>query len=474
MATTQILSNSGSLEWIEACNAIENSEIEAISRDIAFIESNTKPTETSTTNAMEFKKFIPRAFQGDGVSKLWVLIDKNTLIVKRPIGNSDIKIDTKNINYDAGGRSRVSTITTLFDGKTLNEDDPILWENVGSGSTSFVENGTILSANSNEYIIRRGRHSIPYFSGKSQLVETTFDGFGDDVNVIKRAGYFSSNPIAPYDLEKDGFWLEKDEANNILLKVERIGVVKAEVPFEQWDNYEVLKDYDFDNFTVLLWDFLWLGGTEVRLFIKTKDGFFPAHTYIHAGATTGTFIESPNKSVRYELRSIGGTGTLNAICSQVGTEGAIPDDGKSLVLYNSAEIAAGTKGVIYALKGVKKRIDNRDIAVAIQSVSVSNTTANDTGIILLIINPTLSAPINYVNNGKVSDGTATNQTVTPNTGRIIAAFPSGLTGQGSGINNTIYAQIAMDIDNTSDELILAYLSTSGNQSVYGVMTIKEY
>lgn len=380
----------------------------------------------------------------------------------------------REINTDAGGRTRVASITTLFDGKTLNQDDDLIWENAGTGTATFGDNCTNLAVTTGQYMLRRGRHSIPYFSGKSQQIETTFDLFASSAGVIKRVGYFSSNAIAPYDSERDGFWLESDASNNISLKIEKIGVIKANIPITQWDNYEAVANYDFDLFTVLEWDFLWLGGTKVRLFVKIGGEFVLVHTYKHAGEQADTFIKSPNQSVRYEIRSTTGTGSFDAICSYVGTEGAIPDDGKPIVLFNSTAITANTVGTIYALKGVKKTVANRDISVAIQAVSVANTATTNTGLILVILNPTLSAPLTYADKSRLSEGTATNQTVTANTGRVIAAIPAGTTGQAGGLNNTILAQIGMSIQNVSDEIVLAYLSTSLNQTLYGAITVREY
>lgn len=39
-------------------------------------------------------------------------------------------------NTDAGGRIRVSMMTTLFDGKCL-ADDALIWENIGNGSEKW-------------------------------------------------------------------------------------------------------------------------------------------------------------------------------------------------------------------------------------------------------------------------------------------------------------------------------------------------
>jgi len=62
-------------------------------------------------------------------------------------------IEKREFGFDAGGRTRVSQITTLLDGKTLGIDDTDLFENVGTGSASFANNKVNLSVTAGQYII---------------------------------------------------------------------------------------------------------------------------------------------------------------------------------------------------------------------------------------------------------------------------------------------------------------------------------
>jgi len=114
----------------------------------------------------------------------------------------------KEINTDAGGRTRVSTLTTLFDGKTLNSDDALSWETVGTGSSALSGNKVTLSVTVGQYRIRRSRRYLPYYSGKSQIIETTFDGFDSVTGLVERVGYFSSDGTGDYSTTLDGFFLE--------------------------------------------------------------------------------------------------------------------------------------------------------------------------------------------------------------------------------------------------------------------------
>ncbi len=377
----------------------------------------------------------------------------------------------KEINTDAGGRTRVSTLTTLFDGKTLNSDDALSWETVGTGSSAFSGNKVTLSVTAGQYRIRRSRRYLPYYSGKSQIIETTFDGFDTVTGLVERVGYFSSAGTGDYSTVLDGFFIENTEGV-VSLKAYRSGTLTADVPFTLWDNYQQLSSYDWSKFSVVVFDYLWLGGTELRVFLKTTSGFVLAHTFKWASTQSDTFIGSPNQCVRYEIRSTTGVGSLRTICSAVATEGDISSASKGTSIFNSSAVTTNTVGTIYAVKSLKKLTTQRDVAVAIESIGVVNTTGADQGIILLIVNPTLSAPITYVDKAKYSEGTPTNQTITAGTGTVIWAEPAGNTAAATGLDSNLYSAIGNTIDNTSDEYVLAYLPATANQSVFGTMSIR--
>jgi len=376
------------------------------------------------------------------------------------------------VGIDPGGRRRGSQITTLFDGKTLDVDDLRIWQNVGTGTFNFNVNKMEMSVTAGQYCIRRGEYKTPYASGKPHLVEFTADNLDVDAGVKKMVGYYSSAPASPYDTVYDGFWLEND-GGSISIKAQRNGVETMNIPFASWKNYNLISDYDWSNFTVGFFDFLWLGGTGLRLFIKTDAGFILAHEEPWAGNAQDTFISSPNHSVRYELRSTTGTGELNAICSQVATEGAIEQIGKSCTLPSTAAVPTNTVGTIYALKGIKARTDRKNIPVKISNASIVNTTGNDFGVVLVYRNPVLSAALSYSDYGNVQHGIGDgSQTVT--SGDIIAATPADSTGAVEGLENNFLSFIGIDIDDNPDEYVLAYMPTSSNQSVRAIFGGKEF
>ena len=67
MATLNITTTSETKEWVLACNAFEQCEIEALSNDVSFLESILQPPlDPKETNSMYFLKNIPRVFSGNG------------------------------------------------------------------------------------------------------------------------------------------------------------------------------------------------------------------------------------------------------------------------------------------------------------------------------------------------------------------------------------------------------------------------
>lgn len=368
------------------------------------------------------------------------------------------------------GSLLTSQRTTLFDGKVLNTDDTDFWENAGTGTTSFSNNIVNMSVTSGQWIVTQSRRRIHYSSGKPQIVEMTFDNFETEANVIKRIGYFSSSEVSPYNTIYDGFWIEDNGATKYL-KCANLGTETVSIPLSEWDPYWVT--YDFSKFSVIQFYFLWLGGAALIAFGGTAaNGFKTMASAQYVESAEGTICSSPNQPVRYEIRSSTGTGNLRRICSQVSTAGSIKESGKSLGVYSTA-LACNTIGTIYALLGIKKRADRRDISVKFVDIAVSSTGTTDAGTLLLLKNPTLSAALSYSNNSNIQSASGTGQTVTE-TGRILHATPCEQTAIVSPTADDYLTWLSMSISNTPDEYVLAFRPETLNQSRFAAINMLEY
>ena len=379
------------------------------------------------------------------------------------------------ITQDAGGRVRISQLTTLGDYKILNADRPLLLETVGTGTGTFQANKYNMAVTSGQWMVRQSRRYHPYFSGKSQMVETTFDGFGLQANVVKRVGAFSSNAVSPYDTTYDGIWLE-NTGTTYVLKASRAGTETVSVDWTDWDNYDLISGYNFDNFTVILFDYLWLGGAVYRLWIKNGGGFVLLHTVHYAGTSQDVFIQSPNQPIRYEIRSTTGSGSFRYICSQVSTEGSINESGLGGTVRTAA-IATGNVGTTYPLLAIRKGATFRDIAVAIEDLSVFVTTTQDQMRWSVQINPTLSAPLTYaaVANSavEVASGNGTITVTTPGT-ILVAGTTSSALMQPTGILKLNFLSfLGGTIANVMDQYVLCGEPITNAITSYSTLSYKE-
>jgi|LakMenEpi03Aug12_release.lakeMendotaPanAssembly.Ray.scaffolds.fasta_scaffold40191_2 hypothetical protein len=377
------------------------------------------------------------------------------------------------VGFDASGRQRISLLTTLFDGKVVREEDAQLWDTDGTGAATFSDGKINMVCDAGEWLVRQSRQYMPYFSGKSQQVEISFDTFAIDSGCTKRIGYFSSSAVSPHTASQDGWYIESNgTTNTYYLVVMRSGTEVLRKVWTEWDGYEEVKNYNWDNFTVILSDFLWLGGAVLNVYMKSPDGgFYKLHSLNYAGTSPDVFIRSPSQPVRYEIR---GAGSMRPICSQVASEGSLNEAGEGRILFHSTILPCNAVGTIYALKGAKKLAAFRDIPIRIDRFSCAMSTPTaDVGLLMLLLNPTLSAPLSYSTNGKVSDATATNQTVS-NVGRVIAAAHVNASGVSTGGVANSLQWMGMQIDDTPDEIVLAYLSLTATQSVNGAIHLVEY
>jgi hypothetical protein len=395
--------------------------------------------------------------------------------------NGNLFVGIGDVQADAGGRVRVSQFTTLGDYKILNADRPQLWENVGTGTGLFTGNKYSMSVAAGEWLVRQTLRPHHYFSGKSQAIEITFDNFHPQENIVKRAGYFSSSTTSPYSATLDGIWLEND-GTTIRFISSRAGTETMNIALSDWSGYQFLNSYQdpahWENFTVCLIDFLWLGGAILRLWVKTQWGFVLAHQFDYSGTAKDVFILTPNQPLRYEIRSTTGAGELRYICAQVATEGSTAEGGiTGSVDTGTTAITLASIGTKYPLKALRKKATARDIVSKIDTVNALVASA-DTVLWTLEISPTLSAPLTYadVPNSSMQAASGNGTITVTAAGNIIA---SGFLTQNTPIpqdllRENFLAYMGGSITGTQQEYVLCITPVTNNVSAYGTLGFKEY
>ena len=302
-------------------------------------------------------------------------------------------------NFDAFSRLRVSEVTSLLEithvhDKNSNRVDEVV---VGTATSSLnLPNSCInLSVTSSgDYIIRQSKYRPPYQPGKGQLCEFTFNNFQKEAGVVKRVGYFSSDGVAPYSTSFDGFFLESDGDNDITFQMWHTGSLIYSASEAEWGNQSYVTTLDWSKTQLAFTDFQWLGVGRVR-FGMVHEGLIISHAS-SSGVNNldSVYMTSPSQPIRYEIRSSGGTGSFDQICSQVSMEGAVNSlyQPFSVISANSASFA--TANVKYPFIGVKMEGGYSNISPIINSMNVLST-SNDDYYLTVEINPTLSDTIPF-------------------------------------------------------------------------------
>lgn len=376
------------------------------------------------------------------------------------------------------GALPVAQLTTLHDGKVLNYIDPDLYETAGTGTGTFTNNKYDMEVAAGEWQLIATRRFAPYFSGKPQKVELTFDEFAPQTGVVKKVGYFSSSTSSPYDSTLDGIYLESSNGT-ITLKTERAGVETLSVPIADWDGFDRLGDFrnvaTWDNFTVIEFNFLWLGGAYLELRVVTDDGFVTAHTHAYVGKAKDVFIKSPNQQVRYEIRSTTGAGSFRYICNQVATAGSTLESGLSRgINTGTSSTTFSSVGTTYPIIAVRKLFAFRDNPVALEFVNIF-VTSSDRILWTIEINPTLSAPLTYTPvANRPYEYAAGNGAITVTTpgSNIGNDYLTSLSPIQDVFNANYLSFLSGQLDGTQDEYVLTLTPLTNNVSAFASMNLR--
>ena len=114
-------------------------------------------------------------------------------------------------------------------------------------------------------------------------------------------------------------------------------------------------------------------------------------------------MSSPNHSVRYEIRSTGGSASLQHICCSVQAEGG--EDALGLLRYVSTagtHVDANVENTIYAIVGIRLKSTHLDTTVRLLNAVMQIQTSPDSAEWLLIFNPTVAGTFTRLFKGTCS------------------------------------------------------------------------
>jgi hypothetical protein len=387
-------------------------------------------------------------------------------------------------NLDAFGRLRVSEITSLLETTHVNSDGLLFEDEATTGTTTSIWDQPnaqiIMSATGTSYIIRQTFRKAPYQPGKSQLFEASFSNFEIQEDVIKRVGAFttSTSSLDEYDTDYDGFFLESNGiTNEISFQVWKTGDLSFSASTTSWDSNQIDPlSIDWSLTNLIFVDFQWLGVGRIRFGMVIEGVLYFFSQNWGVNNLTNVYMSSPNKPIRYEIRTYGDTGQFNKICSQLSQEGSINTLNIPVSVLRTSSVSLASSGTKYPVIGYRINPNYPNISPELLGVGILTTT-NDDYILTLEKNPIItggsysySASTNDAIQYMITDGTPT----VSSSGLIMTSFY----GEGNSSNSTTFTlkdselKPGIAIDGTPDEVWVCITPLSNSLGIYGSLNIE--
>lgn len=286
-------------------------------------------------------------------------------------------------NLDAFGRLRISNPYNVFDVKLVNGITDIFFDNAISGGslvklTGDSANLLNVSGGSGSYVINQTKRRFNYQSGKSQLAY--FTGIMSiETDVVKRIGLFESSETIPY-IPSNGLYFETD-GTTVSVNIVKNTTGETKITQTNWnlDKFDGSGgkenpsgiQLDLTKSQIFTFDFEWLGTGRVRFGFNLSGVTYYCHEVSNANNIVGVYMRHPNLPIRYEIRSIGGNGSLMQICSSISSEGGFEPNGiiRSITTTSPNTIDSD---ITHPLLAIKLKDVDKMIEIVPQALSAGN------------------------------------------------------------------------------------------------------
>ena len=389
-----------------------------------------------------------------------------------------------NAAIDAFGRLRTAVPDTIHNCKQVFDNAPLLYNSatVGGGVNTYDSSNscTVMSVtNTGDAAIRQTRLYANYQPGKSQLALMTFV-MPQSSGLVSRVGLFTGDTTTPY-ANPHGFYLENNDGN-LSFNINNYGggATSQTIPQSAW-NIDTLNGsgpskltLDVSKTQILVIDFEWLGVGRVRFGFCVNGIIFYAHAFNNANNLTLPYLKNPNNPVRYEIRSIGGAGTLLQICSTVMAEGGSQENGIPFSCNTGVSATPATNfgaNVEVPLLNIRLKSNYLGATINLKDLSVMATSTTNSRAQVVLNGTVGGTALTWVSipNSCIEYAVAVaNNTITGGTTLFTTYFNKNSNPSGA-FEQSLFA-IGSNIDGTRDVLSLTVNHPTGNEQYYGSLT----
>lgn len=378
---------------------------------------------------------------------------------------------------DAAGNLPVSQRIITGNYLMTRDNLPLLIDRVGTGTQTYSNGYVDMSVGVGQYAIAQSKAFSPYLAGKPTSIKLTFFDMDNEVGVNKRVGFGSRSTAAPYNTDFDGFYFEATGTDYQIVTRNKQTTTTKTLPRANWiDKLDGTGasgiTADFENFTVLEFDFLFLGGTALRAFINIGGQRIHFATIPWSNDNANTIFQTPFQPIFYEIRSTTGTGNLAQVCASTEIQGSLELVGVNRSINNAVtHVNANNTTDTYLLKAIRLKSANRDAFVKIINITALATTV-DNFLYSVVLNPTFSAAPtwNGLSNSSIEEATGTGETITG--GTVLA---SGYAANRSTLQRQVNGLIRLGstFAGVMDEIVLAGRPITSNLDILGSIDVLE-
>lgn len=239
---------------------------------------------------------------------------------------------------DAFGRLRVAQPYELFSKANEYDNQPLFYQNVLTGTasqsySSVTTSTELTAAASGDVAIRQSRWYIRYRPGKSQQVFVTGNFDGQQAGAIKRMGLFDDDTQTRST--GDGLFFEVDSTGiYAVLRSSTSGAsTDTRVAQADWNGDKLdgtgssEATLDLTKQQVAVFAFGWLGSAVIQYGFVIGGRIVWCHTIRPSNDQSSVFMARPSLPVRWEVRTSDASGTIQATCSSVQSEGGFNTQG---------------------------------------------------------------------------------------------------------------------------------------------------
>lgn len=391
----------------------------------------------------------------------------------------------------AFGLDMVASPYSVIDLKTLHDKVPEVWdEELLNGATSVfykAQASTVLTTDSvTEAAIRQTYMRFPYQPGKGQRIY--FTGIVEpETGTIKRYGYYNNAGQAsasPYADTLDGVYF-KTSNDTMFVCSARYGTEEC-VAQPSW-NKNTGASIDWSKAQVFYVQFGWLGYKGVRFGTVQNGAELLLHETVETNTDTIPFMQSPNHSIRGEIRQVAagaGTNTLKMTCAAVQSEGGLEPLGRiNAFTTGGTHIDLASEDTSYVVFAYRVATNHRDVAVDLNDLDILVTTASHDVLYEIWIGGAVhSGTLTFGNGGsciEVAQGNGT-QTYDRSGIRVAAGYASSGGNQGGTTPATVNLRSALragvDIAGVRQIVYITVMPIAGSTAVdvHPSFAVREY